>query len=372
MIFCHRQSLAEARPTCWTPWIGFVNSLATFGSILVRGLPVFAILLILGACGDPLAGVDRLTEVDLAEDSATASALPDAQEVAREGFLGTKAAQGDLPVGAPEISGTDSAAPTGAAGGFLRGLVRRAANADPAAAIAADVANSQSQAVVIETTPTTSAVAAQRASDAAEAVELAGLPARDAGPATAAAPRKRGLFGSAGAKSQKDTSRTGPDARDVPFGTVLAFGEIARVCEARGKTLGTKVGSLGRRGFTLYDSNAGIRNKRTFYLTGFEDKCPRQFTAANALFGAPSFYEQIRFSSAGENLPYADTDKAYDKLKSKVCRVGKKKPCGSKINKLDNEATFVSAYEFGEHNGRWKEFLVHDGAVLASALKSSN
>ncbi|MGJ8544731.1 MAG: hypothetical protein ACSHWZ_04745 [Sulfitobacter sp.] len=164
----------------------------------------------------------------------------------------------------------------------------------------------------------------------------------------------------------------GPDARDVTFGTVLPFGEIARVCDARGKSLGSKTDKTSARGFTLYDSAPELTSARTFYLTGFADKCPRQFTAANVLLGAPSLYETLRFSGAGANLPYAETDKAYDKVKSKVCRVGKRKPCGARLGQMDRDTVFVSAYERYDNNARWKEFLMHDGTALAAAVKSLN
>jgi hypothetical protein len=287
--------------------------------------------------------VDRLADVDVVATDPAAAALPDADEIAREGFIGTSAATGDVP------SEVALAAPvaTPARGGFFRGLVQRAAKTDPAAAIAADVAEAQ---------------------DAP--VELAALPAEGNEPVTDATPRSGGLGLFGGGTAKQDAPRSGPDARDVTYGTVLPFGEIARVCDAKGKSLGQKVDSNGRRGFTLYDSNSGIREKRTFYVTGFSDDCPRQFTAANALFGAPSFYEQIRFSPAGKHLPFAATDKAYDKVKSSICRAAKNKPCGSKIDTLDSNTVFLSAYEFGEINDKWKEFLVHDGTVLAAAVKA--
>lgn len=329
----------------------------------MRLLPVFAVVASLAACGDPLAGVGRLADLDVKPADPAAAALPEAAEVARDGFLGTEAADGPVPESvdvAVAAAAEAPAAQTQGAGGFFRGLIKRAANADPAAAIAADVANAQSEPEVIALTP----AVAGRSADAP--VELAALPAKPEAVAEEK-PRKRGLFGGI---AKKDAPRTGPDARDVPFGTVLAFGEIARVCDARGKSMGQKIDGNGRRGFDLYDSKPGVRDKRTFYVTGFDDKCPRQFTAANALFGAPSFYEQLRFSPAGKHLPFAATDKAYDKLKSAVCRAGKNKPCGKKIDTLDANTAFVSAYEFHEHNGKWKEFLVHDGTVIASAVKS--
>lgn len=330
----------------------------------MRLLPVVGLVLGLAACADPLAGVDRMSDVDVVANDPAAAALPDAEEVAREGFLGTSAAQGDVP------EAVAAQAPT--AGGFLRGLINRAASADPANAIAADVAAKQSEQVIIETTEVTTTGAASDATPVDAPVQLAALPAGEPSPREELKPRRGGfgLFGGGGTSQKKDAPRSGPDTRDVEFGTTLAFGEIARVCDAKGKALGKKVASLGRRGFTLHDSNPGIRDKRTFYITGFGDNCPRQFTAANALFGAPSFYETIRFSPAGKHLPYAATDTAYDKVKSKVCRAGKNKPCGNKINTLDSELAFVSAYEFGEINNKWKEFLIYDGTVLAAALKS--
>ncbi|QUJ76845.1 hypothetical protein KDD17_01925 [Sulfitobacter albidus] len=304
----------------------------------MRALSAFALVLGLAACGDPLAGLDRLSDVDVDQTDPAAAALPDAEEIAREGFLGTPAAEGaDVPA---------QAQTTQAPGGLLGGLLRRAQNADPAAAVAADVAQSQSQ-----QTP-----AAQ--------TEVAAL-AADAAPA-----RRGGLFGALAPGGS--APRDGPDARDVTFGTTLAFGEIARVCDARGKALGSKVGQTERRGLSLYDSNPAVLSKRTFYITGFDDNCPRQFTAANALLGAPSTYEQLRFGPAGQHLPYAATDQAYDRVKSSVCGARKTKPCGSKIGRLDRNTAFLSAYEFTEHNGRWKEFLMHDGAVLATAVKSAN
>jgi hypothetical protein len=306
----------------------------------VRLIPVIGFVLSLSACGDPLAGVDRLSDVDVA-DTGVAAALPDAQEVAREGFIGTAAAQNPAP-----------------AGRVLQGWIRRAADPGPAAPGSPDVDGAQPQ--------------GDTATDVgAPATPAPEAPAGAQDAATDAAPRKQGLFG-APSSPQPQVSRNGPDARDVPFGTLLAFGEIARVCEARGQSLGQRVDSNGQRGFALYDSAPGTGARRTFYVTGFGDECPRQFTAANALFGAPSFYEQIRFGPAGENLPVAATDAAYDTVKSSVCRVAGNTPCGARLDSLDASTAFVSAYEFAEINTEWKEFLVHDGTVVAAAVKSVN
>lgn len=339
----------------------------------MRIVPVLSVVVCLGACGDPLAGIGTLGDVDVAPTDPAAAALPEAQEVAREGFFGTAASEGAAPEEAAlsadaagaETAVSEDTAQAGA-GGFFRGLLKRAAEADPAAAIAADVAKSQSTAAVSDD-PADAPVIIQTRPTVSASVEHAALPVGEVAPPANERTRGRGLFG--GGANKKAKPRTGPDAQDVAFGTVLAFGQIARVCDAKGKSLGTKVEGTGRRGFSLYDSKKGIRDKRTFYITGFDDKCPRQFTAANALLGAPSFYEDLRFGPAGKHLPYAATDKAYDKLKSAVCRASKNKPCGNKISKLDNSTVFVSAYEFSEYNGGWKEFLVHDGTVVASAVK---
>tara|TARA_R110002049_G_scaffold29972_1_gene101881 strand:+ start:58136 stop:58897 length:762 start_codon:yes stop_codon:yes gene_type:complete len=247
-------------------------------AILILGLAV------LSGCGDPLADVPRLADVELANGKTSSKALPTEDEIARDGFFGTDAARGNLPEGL--------SAPKPAKGGGLLGL-----------------------------------------------------------------------FGG-GSAQPEDASD------DVAFGTRLPFGQVARVCAAVGEKLGAKVKDGSARGYQLFDSAPGGAGARTFYITGFSDGCPRQLTAANVLLGAPSFYEQLRYGPGGENLPYGETDKAYDTVKSLVCGAGRGKPCGRKIGKLDKTTFFVSAYEHRGDNARWSEVLVHDGAVMAAAVKS--
>ena len=275
----------------------------------------FVTLIFLAACVDPLAGVDRLDDVELSPVDPVAQALPDAAEVEREGFFGTPAATANR--GVPEARAIPEQ------GGFLSNMLGRLRPAQP------DVRQ----------------------------VETASLT-----PAEAATPAPR-----AGILRRKPAS--GPDAVEVAYGTVLPFGQIARVCEARSKPMGRKIDKISARGFALWDSAPEQAQPRTFYVTGYDDNCPRQFTAATALFGAPSLYELLRFSPAGKNLPYSDTDKAYDKVKSSVCGAGKRKPCGKKVGQLDKTTAFISAYEVFGDTSRWAEFLVHDGATLAAALK---
>jgi hypothetical protein len=54
---------------------------------------------LLAACSDPLAGLDRISDVDLNENDPSAAALPSEDEIAREGYFGTSAAEGDVPAG---------------------------------------------------------------------------------------------------------------------------------------------------------------------------------------------------------------------------------------------------------------------------------
>ncbi|MEX0365489.1 MAG: hypothetical protein AB3N22_05435 [Ruegeria sp.] len=179
--------------------------------------------------------------------------------------------------------------------------------------------------------------------------------------------KRRGLFG-----APRQQERIGPDARDVAKGTVLPFGEIARVCDVRGKEMGKVVDKAARkgRGYLLFDTAPDTTTPRTFYVTGFADNCPRQFTASLALFGDPAFHEQLRYGLPAEEYPYSTTDKAYEKLKRKVCNVGRNTPCGGRIDRLTKTTTFISAYENFTDNARWADMLLHDGAVLATALKT--
>jgi hypothetical protein len=173
-----------------------------------------------------------------------------------------------------------------------------------------------------------------------------------------------GLFGG-GAASGSDA------AEDVAFGTVLPFGQVGRVCEAKGKDLGALVEKAQARGHALYDYRPGSSAARSYYVTGFSDDCPRQFTAANALFGAPSMYEQLHYGPGGDALPVTSTDQAYEKVKSSFCRSGKGKPCGSRMSALEKTTVFISAYEHFEENARWADILIHDGAIVAASVKSN-
>jgi hypothetical protein len=194
-----------------------------------------------------------------------------------------------------------------------------------------------------------------------ETVQIASL-------APEAAPKRRGLFGRAAPKGFGGAKST--DVTDVAYGTTLPYGVIARSCEARRKPLGRKIESASAKGYKLYDSDPGSIAPRTYYITGFSDGCPRKLTAANVLLGAPSRYEELHYGPTGKDLVHAETDKAYEKLKQKTCRVRKGKPCGSRIGQMDKTTFFVNSYARFDDTGRWSEALIHDGIVIATAIKT--
>ncbi|GLQ25605.1 hypothetical protein [Sulfitobacter pacificus] len=329
------------------------------------------LLLVLSACGDPLAGVMRISDVDLAETDATAQALPSDEEIAREGFFGTDAAaSSETPVEGAALSDTtraSSQAAEEAVGaepapqGGLFGLLRRAV---PARKPATGGAKRTLSADAFE-----NAKSAEAAAAAPEAtVELAALsPEPEELPAR---PERRGLFSrlTAGGASAQAAESNLPE---VDYGTVLPYGVIARNCAAKRQPLGRKVDAARSSGYALYDSQPNAAGMRTFYITGFDDGCPRQITAAHVLLGEPSFYEQLHYGPAGQHLAFGATDKAYEKVKGRVCGVRKGKPCGSKMKKLERETLFVNAYERLNDNTRWSEQLIHGGEVVASEIKSN-
>ncbi|UWR14575.1 hypothetical protein [Sulfitobacter sp. M368] len=334
---------------------------------MLKKLCLMALLASVAACGDPLRNMDRLSDVDLAETEAVAQALPTEEEIAREGFLGTAAADPATNTAAQLQPAEPAPEKTGGFLGLLRRVVpnTEAAPKD-AAATAPTVLNAEA---APQPSDTETAVVLDTTADdqpADDPVLLASL-----SPAEETPRKRRGLFARVAAP-QKDKPRTGPDATDVPYGTVLPYGVIARVCEARRKPLGRKVEKANARGFALFDSNPDSAAPRTFYLTGFPDGCPRQLTAASVLLGAPSLYEQLHYGPAGKHLAYGATDKAYEKVKSRVCGARKGKPCGSKISQLEKTTFFVNTYERFGGNARWSELLIHDGEVLAASLKSND
>jgi len=296
---------------------------------MLKNMLILSGLAVLTACGDPLRDLPRLSDVDVAEATPVSRALPSEAEIAREGYFGTASVSGGL---------FDS----------LRGGVP---------AIQPNLrAQGGSQ------TPIEGAQTDDFIEENAKAAQVASL----APDARAQTNRRRGLFGGI-AKA----ASSGIDAQDVPFGTVLPYGTVARVCDARRQSLGKKIESASASGYKLYDSNPAASGPRTYYITGFADNCPRQLTAAHVVLGSPSFYELLHYGPTGAHLVTGETDRAYEKVKGRVCGVRKGKPCGSRMRQLERGTFFVNAYERMDDNTRWSEMLVHDGAVIAAALKTN-
>lgn len=328
----------------------------------MRALPVVLLALLgLAACGDPLKSVPRLSDVEVSEQAGQAEALaapgPETLAQVREEPLGEKPKRGLL--------------------GFLRRQ--------------ADATSEPSSPEVLEVAPVDAEQTAEIADAAGDEppseTVLAALPAPvvdDAGDS----PRGGllgGLFGgNRGATDKadgkddakkaraKEPKPGAPDYRQVGPGVTLPFGEMARLCGAPAGKLGSRAAKYPERGrgYTLYDSAPGSTGMRNFYLTGFDDGCARQFTAALAIFGEPEIYEQIRYGAPSKTQPVAETDAAYERVKSRVCRVARGKPCGSRIRELSKDTVFVSVYERFGSNARWKNVLLHDGEVVALDVKS--
>ena len=158
---------------------------------------------------------------------------------------------------------------------------------------------------------------------------------------------------------------------DVPFEATVPFGTVARVCDATGKPLGQLVEEAGDGAYQIYDSGPETMDLRKFYLTGLSDGCPRQFVAATAIFGTPTKYEELHLAEGAPEFQYAATDAAYDDIKLRICGAAPGETCGRKMKKLERNTLFVSAYDLTGEAERWTDILIHDGAVVATALKTS-
>lgn len=215
-------------------------------------------------------------------------------------------------------------------------------------------------------------------------VALAGLVIEDDLPLESpAAPendsaRMPGLFGlfSQGPRLASDKApdkatavRKGPQ-KDVVPGTVMAFGNIGRVCELKVEDLGEKVASYPEEAakYSLYDPDPESTQMRSLYLTGFEDGCVRQISGAMAMFGDVEMHEVLRFGTAGSIGPETEVAKAYNKVKRQVCKVRASKPCGDRMSELQKDTVFLSVYETFGAGGRWNNVLLHGGYVEAASL----
>lgn len=175
----------------------------------------------------------------------------------------------------------------------------------------------------------------------------------------------RGPSGSGAGAGAGSAAQDEPD--QVPPNTQQALGEIGRTCDLPTRRLGRKVAEAS--GYAIYDTIPNSTAPRPHYITGFSDGCARQFTGALVLLGDVGTHEFTRYTRTRADLPYSATDQAYEALKSSFCRVGFGQPCGRRLEALGRRTTFVTAYERFGGAGRWAEFLLSDGAVLATTVE---
>ena len=314
---------------------------------LTPALLALALPVLLAACADPLRDVERLSEVDLPPETLAAAAVPPPEEQAdAPGFL-SRLMGGTLTAG-PELQ----------------------AEVIPALAEAPDGEPALTPELVSTMEAVTPPVDESLTDEAAlgtDAIEGDTEMAAASAPEPAQ-PRRRGLFGllnvaSAAAPPVSD----GPDFAQIAPGTTLIYGQIATVCGLSGSQLGSPIGQAS--GYTLYDTNPGSSEQRTHYIMGFRDGCARQFRAALALFGDVGTHELVRYAQGAGDLPYSETDAAYEEIKGQVCRVPAGQPCGSALDRLAARTTFVTAYANFESNPQWAEILLSEGQVVAMGFE---
>ena len=334
----------------------------------------------LAACGDPAANIQRLSEQDIPEQSATVEiaelSKPDAEGGGLfQRLLGQTANDTDTPQQDADAQNTDAQGVADVAeaepGETLEGEAGKdVAFADPEAtgqkrglfALLSKAAGTDND----DTDDTVEAGVVQAALPA-DAAPSEGTP--EAPPASPAAkPKSKGLFGTSAAKSKSRKAATS----EITPGTVLPYGRVARICGLSKRDLGKQIAQHPEKRpvHRIYDSAPGNTAPHSFYVTGFDDGCARQFTASLAMFGSASMHEQLRYGLPADVQPYSDTDKAYEKVKSRVCGVSRKKPCGAKLSKLERSTVFVSIYERFGSNPHWTNLLLHDGEVVAQDSKS--
>lgn len=324
-----------------------------------------------GCGGSPLAGLTTLDEVAVAEDApAVAVVASDAVEVSTDDAIeaALKAVEDDE---APTFSG------------FFSGIFSGGADeaADPAAvsdgsepvdATAAEIVTAAENAESTVIDPETMAEPVQAGffsrifggggNDAdeidAQSSEQIPTPVSDV-PAS-------GLSAILG-RPAEPAAPTGPDAQRVAMDTLLPFGQIATNCEVQRRQLGTKVGEDA--GYTLYDTIPNATALRTHYVTGFKDRCARQFTAATAIMGDVGTHEVVRYLPENRNKSFSVTDNAYEQVKASFCRVSRGRPCGSRLDRLARRTVFITAYKRFSSSPDWANILLHEGRVVAIGPK---
>ncbi|GAA3863727.1 hypothetical protein [Celeribacter arenosi] len=197
-----------------------------------------------------------------------------------------------------------------------------------------------------------------------EAAMPTDTPQTNSAPQTPRQPR-RGLFGLGGGGAASTAT--------VQPGEVLPFGEVGLACGFKTSDLGKQVDSFphdGRAVWKLYDTNPLATGPRTQFITGFSDGCPRQVTAALVVFGSAAVHQVHRYGKPMASTRWSAADNAYEEIKSSVCGVARKQPCGdAKLAALDKRLAFLSIYpRFGGNEG-WLELLLDQGRLVSKQIR---
>lgn len=312
-------------------------------------------LIALAACGDPLRDVERLSDVVVAEDVVSVAPTPEETADAPGFFQRIFEREADDPVtDAIELALEEATAndiedivpvalETEPPQSGLRGLLGRLRGADTTAPVVETIESDiVADAPILESRETVLT------------------------PEDIPEPTRAGLFGLFRSNDTPPRAGAAPDITDqVPFGIVLPFGEVAPICDLSRAQMGTQIGS--ESGFKLWDSAPGSLTPRTHYITGFGDRCARQFTAALVLFGDVGTHELVRYR-VNNRLAYSATDEAYEVVKAGFCRVERGEECGAKLDRLSNGTVFLSGYERFGTSPVWLNILLSDRALKAYTL----
>lgn len=137
---------------------------------------------------------------------------------------------------------------------------------------------------------------------------------------------------------------------------------LPRACNLPRAERGRRIAS--RAGFTLYDSFPHSTAPRPFYVTGFRDGCARQITAALVMFGEAGVYQTGQlYARRGRRSD--GFDRAYEDLKSRICRVGRGQACGAQQARFDRAVAMLTAYPRFESSPGGTNILLHDRKVVA-------
>jgi hypothetical protein len=171
------------------------------------------------------------------------------------------------------------------------------------------------------------------------------------------------IFGPSAPSTNATPAAMSPETAPAAPGAMLPYGTIAAACGVSGAQLGTRIAVAS--GYELYDTNPTSVQPRTHYLTGFGDRCPRQLTAALATFGDVGTHEVVRYLPSNADMPWSQTDEAYERIKAQACGASRGQPCGGAIDRLARRTTFLTVYENFGTNPTWADVLLHDGEVAA-------